>query len=149
MRFLWITKPQDWGITCHCKPWHLSICSTSILPGYTWQFTGLNMGLCAWYFVKYIKACFIKYLRVLWDTLDENWGLRCQKQVPQTGNNNCIPHDSVGCNYLSMPEIPAPGTKVAKPGIDKRLYAVVNNLNIPVMYSFRQSGALGLKYTLK
>ena len=36
----------------------------------------------------------------------------CQKQVSQAWISNCIPHYYVGCNYLSMPEIPASGTKV-------------------------------------
>ena len=39
-------------------------------------------------------------------------GLWCQKQVSQTGISNCIPQYSVGCNYLSMPKISAPGAKV-------------------------------------
>ena len=38
------------------------------------------------------------------------WVLWCQKQVSQAGISNCIPQYSVGCNYLSMPEIPASGT---------------------------------------
>ena len=36
----------------------------------------------------------------------------CQKQVSQAGISNCIPQYSVGCNYLSLPKIPASGTKV-------------------------------------
>ena len=36
----------------------------------------------------------------------------CQKQVSQAGISNCIPQYSVGCNYLSLPEIPDSGTKV-------------------------------------
>ena len=40
------------------------------------------------------------------------WRLQCQKQVSQTGISNCIPLYSVGCNYLSMPVIPASGTKI-------------------------------------
>ena len=40
------------------------------------------------------------------------WVLCCPKQVSQTGISNCIPQYSVGCNYLSLPEIPASGTKV-------------------------------------
>ena len=42
-----------------------------------------------------------------WDTC--SWH---QKQISQVGINNCIPQNTVGCNYLSLPEIPAPGTKV-------------------------------------
>ena len=42
------------------------------------------------------------------------WGLWCQKQVylMQTGMSNCIPQNTVGCNYLSWSEIPASGAKV-------------------------------------
>ena len=36
----------------------------------------------------------------------------CQKQVSQAGIRNCIPQNTVGCNYLSLPEIIAPDTKV-------------------------------------
>ena len=41
-----------------------------------------------------------------------NWGLWCQRQLSQAWISNCIPQYSVGCNYLSMPEITASGTKV-------------------------------------
>ena len=41
-----------------------------------------------------------------------NWGLWSQKPVSQAGISNCIPQLSVGCNYLSLHEIPASGTKV-------------------------------------
>ena len=37
------------------------------------------------------------------------WGLWHQKQVSQARKSNCIPQYSVGCNYLSLPEIPASG----------------------------------------
>ena len=40
------------------------------------------------------------------------WGLWHQKQVSQAGINNCIPQNTVGCNYLSLSEIPASGTEV-------------------------------------
>ena len=40
------------------------------------------------------------------------WGLWCQKQVSQAGISNCIPQFTVGCNYLSLPEIPASGNNV-------------------------------------
>ena len=39
-------------------------------------------------------------------------GLWCQKQVSQAEISNCIPQFSVGCNYLSLPEIPASCTKI-------------------------------------
>ena len=40
------------------------------------------------------------------------WGLWCQKQVSQAGISNCILQFTVGCNYLSLPEIPASGAKI-------------------------------------
>ena len=39
-------------------------------------------------------------------------GLCCQKQVSQAGISKYIPQFNVGCNYLSLPEIPASGSKV-------------------------------------
>ena len=39
-------------------------------------------------------------------------GISCQKQILQAGISNCIRQFSVGCNYLSLSEIPASGTKV-------------------------------------
>ena len=40
------------------------------------------------------------------------WGLCCQKQVSQAEISNYIPQFTVGCSYLSLPEIPASGSKV-------------------------------------
>ena len=40
------------------------------------------------------------------------WGHCCHKQVSQAGISNYIPQFTVGCNYLSLPEIPASGNKV-------------------------------------
>ena len=40
------------------------------------------------------------------------WGLCCQKQVSQARISNYIPQFTVGCNYLSLPEIPASDNKV-------------------------------------
>ena len=39
-------------------------------------------------------------------------GFCCQKQVSQAGIRNYIPQKTVGCNYLSLPEIPASGNNV-------------------------------------
>ena len=39
-------------------------------------------------------------------------GLCCQKQVSQAGISNYIPQFTVGCNYLSLPEITVSGNKV-------------------------------------
>ena len=40
------------------------------------------------------------------------WRLCCQKQVSQAGTSNYIPQFTMGCNYLSLPEVPASGNKV-------------------------------------
>ena len=42
----------------------------------------------------------------------EDFGARSKYQVSQAGISNCIPQYSVGCNYLSLPEIPTSGAKV-------------------------------------
>ena len=56
-----------------------------------------------------LKFCGCQLLCILWIII---WGLWCQKQVFQVGISNYIPQFTVGCNYLSLPEIPASGTKV-------------------------------------
>ena len=43
--------------------------------------------------------------------LFNSWRRWRQKQVSQSGISNCIPQNTVGCNYLSQPEIPVSGTK--------------------------------------
>ena len=40
------------------------------------------------------------------------WELWSQRQVPQAGISKCNPQYHVGCNYVSLPEIPASGTNV-------------------------------------
>ena len=40
------------------------------------------------------------------------WGLGCQEHVSQAVISNFILQFTVGCNYLSLPEIPASGAKV-------------------------------------
>ena len=40
------------------------------------------------------------------------WGCWRQKQVSQAGISNCIQQNTVGCNYLFLPEIPVSGIKV-------------------------------------
>ena len=42
---------------------------------------------------------------------DITWSLWHQKQISQAGISDCIPQYSVGCNYLSLPDIPASGAK--------------------------------------
>ena len=43
--------------------------------------------------------------------MDYIWGLCCQNQVSQAGISNCIPKLAAGCDYLSLPEIPASDNK--------------------------------------
>ena len=40
------------------------------------------------------------------------WGFWRQKQVSQAWLNNCIPQNTVVCNYLSMAELPVSGAKI-------------------------------------
>ena len=49
------------------------------------------------------------FSEVFWQNI---WGLCRQKQVSQAWISNCISQNTVGCNYLSLPEIPASGIKV-------------------------------------
>ena len=73
------------------------------------QVLGLNLTFfrlthfCRENFVSFTKHPFYsrRYM-IIW----------CQKHVSQAGISNCIPQYSVGCNYLFLPEIPTPGTKV-------------------------------------
>ena len=44
--------------------------------------------------------------------IDHIWGLCCHKQISQAVISNYILQFTVGCNYLSLPEIPASGNKV-------------------------------------
>ena len=62
------------------------------------------------------------------------WGLCCQKQVSQTGISNYILQFTVGCNYLSLPKIPASGNKVH-----------ISQLNI-IQYSIRHCTKVYLRY---
>ena len=70
------------------------------------------------------RRCFETPSHPLWRHCNGQWkfflieerniigGLWCQKQVSQARISNCIPQCSVGCNYLSLPEIPDSGAKV-------------------------------------
>ena len=40
------------------------------------------------------------------------WELWCQKQVYQAGKSNSTPQCPVVSNYVSVPDIPASGTKI-------------------------------------
>ena len=51
---------------------------------------------------------------VRWMFSQHKWVLCCQKQVYQAGINNCIPQNTMGCNNLSLSEIPASDSKVHK-----------------------------------
>ena len=49
---------------------------------------------------------------IWWLIVDSNWWFWCQKQVSQERKSNHIPQNTMGCNYLSLSEIAAYGTKV-------------------------------------
>ena len=63
----------------------------------------------------------------------------CQKHISQGGVSNCIPQYSVGCNYLSLPEIPASGTKVLIFDVTKNSYVLTLSAWVPTI----KTGALG------
>ena len=56
----------------------------------------------------YIHVYIYKYLSC-WGL--HVWRLWCPKQVSRVGRSNCNRQCSVGCNYLSLPEIPVSGTE--------------------------------------
>ena len=58
------------------------------------------------------------------------WGLWRQKQVSQARMSNSIPQNNVGCNYFSLPEIPAFGSKVLIYAITELLYLWNCRLNL-------------------
>ena len=70
----------------------------------------------------HLLLCLTKYIFVaqfsdlLWDIQCHCvlfiWRLSYIKHVTQAGISNSISHYSVGCNYLSLPEMSASGTKV-------------------------------------
>ena len=54
-----------------------------------------------------------------------NWRLWHHKQLSQVWISNCIQQNSVGCNYLSMPEIPANGAKVPIKRLTADRYCII------------------------
>ena len=60
---------------------------------------------------QWVKS-FVEYATDVYMITNYIWGLWCQKHISPAGMSNCIPQYSVGCNYLSLPEIPASGTEV-------------------------------------
>ena len=63
--------------------------------------------------ISIIKASYWMSLsNPLGNDVHKIWGLCYQKQVSQAGISNYIPQFTVGCNYLSLPEMPASGNKV-------------------------------------
>ena len=59
------------------------------------------------------QASSIHYVYADWGLIGHIWGLWCLKQISQAWINNCIPQNTVRCNYLPLPEVPASGTQVS------------------------------------
>ena len=87
------------------------------------QFQHQSMLLHFQYEIKHIQS--LKLSRPVLNMMTQLWGMvlvsssylvHMRTLVPEVGISgrisNCIPQYSVGCNYLSLPEIPASGTKV-------------------------------------
>ena len=93
--------------TCFCHMIPLAMMNDRFLTDqlYGWF-------LLWWITLSIISNTFITCTRPLVNTTADIWGLWCQKQVSQAGLSNYLPQFTVGCNYLSLPEIPASGAKV-------------------------------------
>ena len=70
--------------------------------------------LCPVYHMDYLHGLSVLCL------VTEIWGLWCLKQVSHAWLNNCISRYYVGCNYLSMHQIPASDTKVRISSVPSR-----------------------------
>ena len=72
------------------------------------------LGLPGVRFHKWINCWSAVGVIIAWRQVWVNniWGLCCQKHISQAGISNYIPRLTVGCNYLSLPEIPASGNNV-------------------------------------
>ena len=77
-----------------------------------------------------------------YDLWAHNLGLCCQKHVSQAGISNCIPQFCVGCNYLSLPEIRASGTKVINWNLAKILVNLIFDQRIQSGHRFGHVTAL-------
>ena len=79
----------------------------------TWKWCGV----CHVRWCVYVHVC-LMYVHVCVSCLGLYglcicvWGLVCQKQVYRAWISNYNPQNTVGCNYLAMPYIPASGTQV-------------------------------------
>ena len=74
---------------------------------YVWtRYFVLNFKGIIWNSTKYLLPPYTQF------SYAHIWQLWRQKQVSRTGISNYIPQFTVGCNYLSLPEIPASGNKV-------------------------------------
>ena len=98
------------------------------------------------------------------------WGLWHQKQTSQAGISNCILHNTVECNYSSLPEISASCTKVLLCDlgcflwvksmiydlyINKLLYMILHNIqacyNLKIIWKFHgkvHGGFLALNHII-
>ena len=88
-------------------------------------------------------SCEIKVIFTCWKCLrNGEQGLWCQNQSSQAGISNCIPQYSVGCNYLSLPEIPPSGANVLKYVFTFRLIPPYRN---GTYFEVRPNGRQGLR----
>ena len=74
-------------------------------------------------------------------TMQHKWRLCLQKPVSQAGIINYIPQFTVGCNYLSLREIPASGDKVLKWAFYEEQFQL-NCLN-KIIYQIKYWDAVG------
>ena len=135
-----ITQPLTWILTCPFR--YNTDCSRlkyvsqptrfgeMIYADYWAHGTCQTLGIWFWWHVRMTRTS-SGNIRSTWQgsspinhhVVANIWGLWCKKQVSQAGISNYIPQFTVGCNYLSLPGIPASG--------EQSLYVCAGNMDMP------------------
>ena len=74
-----------------------------------------------WYVVQTMNQSITCHISPSWAV----WGVWYWNHVSQAGLSNCIPHNILGSNYLSPPDIPASGTDVFTCMLRVILYSIM------------------------
>ena len=158
---LWIATCALWIATCAlgistcaklittCAKWilhansHLIFNNSPLIDGHQWASLCYNQIFQTGTVLLLSTPQYTATVQHLCKSCYHIYGLCRQKQVSQTGLSNCIPQYSVGCNYLSLPEIPAFVIKVLiyATGIKVLTYATLQLL-VPCIYSLQAWSSL-------
>ena len=121
--FTFSLHSRNWNINIKCTYWIWCISIMDDLRGVRWHpvilFNSVITGLDSWRynFEIFMDENIVSFQRIAfwyWCMKSIKLGLWYQKLVTQAWISNCTPQYSVGCNYLSMPNIPASSAKVLK-----------------------------------